>query len=62
MVHPWHDIDIGENAPHVVNAVVEIPRGSNVKYEFEKRSSVPGTGIANASRRILAAMSLLTRG
>lgn len=35
-----HDIDIGASAPHVVNAVVEIPRGANVKYELDKSTRI----------------------
>lgn len=38
--HPWHDLDIGEDAPTVVHAVIEIPRGSKVKYELDKRSGL----------------------
>lgn len=34
--HPWHDLAIGEEAPGIVNAVIEIPRGSKVKYELDK--------------------------
>jgi inorganic pyrophosphatase len=34
--HAWHDIAIGEEAPDVFNAVIEIPRGSKVKYELDK--------------------------
>jgi hypothetical protein len=34
--HAWHDISIGEEAPDVFNAVIEIPRGSKVKYELDK--------------------------
>lgn len=30
--HPWHDISAGEKAPDVVNACIEIPEGSKVKY------------------------------
>ena len=75
--HPWHDLDVGEDAPNIVNAgaaasrnhvavtagcrrrcrrwplwplltvqtsllcgcaVIEIPRGSKVKYELDKKS------------------------
>ena len=25
--HPWHDLAIGDDAPNVINAVVEIPSG-----------------------------------
>lgn len=34
--HPWHDLDVGRAAPNYINAVVEIPRGSKVKYELDK--------------------------
>jgi hypothetical protein len=34
--HPWHDLSPGADAPDVVNAVIEIPRGSKVKYELDK--------------------------
>ena len=38
--HPWHGIAAGENAPRVVNAVVEIPQGSRCKYEIDKDSGM----------------------
>jgi hypothetical protein len=28
--HPWHDLEIGENAPKEVMAVIEIPAKSKV--------------------------------
>lgn len=34
--HPWHDLSPGDDAPNIVNAVIEIPRGSKVKYELDK--------------------------
>mmetsp|Transcript_15479 Transcript_15479/g.33585 ORF Transcript_15479/g.33585 Transcript_15479/m.33585 type:complete len:198 (+) Transcript_15479:76-669(+) len=34
--HPWHDLSPGEKAPEICNAVIEIPRGSKVKYELDK--------------------------
>lgn len=34
--HPWHDLSPGSAAPAVINAVIEIPRGSKVKYELDK--------------------------
>ncbi|DBA94600.1 hypothetical protein WJX77_010286 [Trebouxia sp. C0004] len=34
--HPWHDLSVGEDVPNVVNAVIEIPKGSKVKYELDK--------------------------
>ncbi|CAL5224621.1 g7337 [Coccomyxa viridis] len=38
--HPWHDLDIGEEAPAMFNAVIEIPRGSKVKYELDKATGM----------------------
>ena len=37
-MHPWHDIPVGKKAPDVVNAVIEIPEGSKVKFEIDKVS------------------------
>ncbi|GBF96300.1 soluble inorganic pyrophosphatase [Raphidocelis subcapitata] len=34
--HPWHDLSPGADAPDVLHAVIEIPRGSKVKYELDK--------------------------
>lgn len=36
--HPWHGLSIGEDAPHVVNAYVEITPFDLVKYEVDKAS------------------------
>lgn len=38
--HPWHDLQIGDNSPNIVNAVIEIPQGSRAKYELEKESGL----------------------
>lgn len=38
--HPWHDLAIGDNAPDIFNAVIEIPRGSKVKYELDKATGL----------------------
>jgi len=34
--HPWHGLSAGADAPEVVTAVIEIPRGSKAKYELDK--------------------------
>ena len=39
-MHPWHDVEVGENAPNDLTAVIEIPSGSKVKYELEKESGL----------------------
>ena len=40
VTHPWHDLDPGDKVPQEFNVVVEIPLGSNVKYELDKPSGV----------------------
>ena len=40
MAHPWHDFPLGADAPRVVPAVIEIPKGSKVKYELEKETGL----------------------
>lgn len=39
-MHPWHEVDIGEGAPSVVNAIIEVPKGSKAKYELDKKSGL----------------------
>ena len=39
-MHPWHDIDPGPYPPANWTAIIEIPRGSNVKYELDKQSGL----------------------
>lgn len=40
VLHPWHGVEPGEQAPRVVNAVIEIPQGSRAKYEIDKPSGL----------------------
>ena len=40
VLHPWHSVDFGEQAPRIVNAVIEIPQGSRAKYEIDKPSGL----------------------
>ncbi len=40
MIHPWHDLPAGKDAPHEVLAVVEIPSRSRNKYELDKASGL----------------------
>lgn len=39
-MHAWHDIDLGERIEQHFRVVIEIPKGSKVKYELDK-----GTGL-----------------
>jgi len=34
--NPWHVVKIGEEAPQIVTAMIEIPKGSKSKYELDK--------------------------
>ena len=36
--HPWHGVSIGEKAPEVVTAYIEIVPTDTVKYEVDKVS------------------------
>ena len=38
--NPWHCVPYGSNAPQFVNAIIEIPINSNVKYELDKDSGL----------------------
>ncbi|CAL9112760.1 unnamed protein product [Musa acuminata var. zebrina] len=40
--HSWHDLEIGQcpGAPAVFNVVVEITKGSKVKYELDKKTGL----------------------
>ena len=51
MFHPWHDVTPGEHLPQEFNALVEIPMGSSVKYELDKR-----TGLLRLDRVLYSAV------
>ena len=36
--HPWHGLEIGDDAPSVVNAFIEVTPFDLVKYEIDKKS------------------------
>ncbi len=36
--HPWHGLELGEDAPRVVNAYIEITPFDMIKYEIDKVS------------------------
>jgi inorganic pyrophosphatase len=39
-LHPWHGAHYGDNAPQVVNGLIEIPQGSRTKYEIDKKTGL----------------------
>lgn len=40
MIHAWHDVSIGDEAPETVSAIIEIPQGCKIKYELDKASGL----------------------
>ena len=36
----WHDIETGNDIPEIINVIVEIPKGSMNKYEYDKRHNM----------------------
>lgn len=51
MTHAWHDVTPGENLPREFTAVIEIPKGSNIKYELDKT-----TGLLKVDRMLYSAV------
>lgn len=50
-MHPWHDVSPGTELPRDFQALIEIPLGSNVKYELDKP-----TGLLKVDRVIHSAV------
>lgn len=51
MQNIWHEISPGKNAPDVINAIIEIPENSKVKYELDK-----DTGLIKLDRMLHSAV------
>lgn len=49
--NPWHQVNIGKNQPDVVQAIIEIPKGSRAKYELDKE-----TGMLRLDRVLYSSM------
>lgn len=39
-INPWHQVAIGSQCPNVVQAVIEISKGSKAKYELDKETGM----------------------
>jgi inorganic pyrophosphatase len=39
-MNAWHDVELGDQIEHHFRAVIEIPKGSKVKYELDKRTGL----------------------
>ena len=51
MTHAWHDVTPGVRLPKEFTAVIEIPRGSKVKYELDK-----ATGLLKMDRMLYSSV------
>lgn len=45
----WHDIPLGDKAPEEINVIVEVPKGSQNKYEVDKETGLIALDRANYS-------------
>ncbi len=45
----WHDVKLGDKAPEEFNVIIEIPKGSNNKYEIDKETGLIALDRANYS-------------
>ena len=39
-VHPWHQVKHYSQFPDIIPAIIEVPKGSQVKYELDKESGL----------------------
>ena len=50
-MNPWHDVKVGEAVPKLVWGIIEIPKGSKVKYELDK-----ATGLLKVDRVLFSSV------
>ena len=55
--HPWHQVSPGDHIPDLVNAIIEIPKGSKAKYEIDKAS-----GLIKLDRVLFSSLPLTFTG
>lgn len=39
-MNPWHDVELGDDVPHLFPAIIEVPKGSKNKYELDKKTGM----------------------
>ncbi|PIR00945.1 MAG: inorganic pyrophosphatase [Nitrospinae bacterium CG11_big_fil_rev_8_21_14_0_20_45_15] len=39
-MNPWHDVELGDKIPDLFPAIIEVPKGSKVKYELDKTTGL----------------------
>lgn len=49
--NPWHKVPVGESAPEIVTAIIEIPQNTRAKYELDK-----ATGMLKLDRVLYSSM------
>ncbi len=50
-MNPWHDVELGDEAPEIFRCIIEIPIGSKVKYELDK-----ATGLLKVDRVLFSSV------
>lgn len=50
-MNPWHDVDYGKDVPEEINAIIEVPKNSTLKYELDKE-----TGLIKLDRVLYSAV------
>jgi len=51
VLNSWHDVEIEQKSPSIVNAIIEIPKDSTIKYEIDKK-----TGLLKLDRFLYSAV------
>lgn len=39
-MHPWHEVEHYPEFPDIIPAIIEVPKGSQIKYELDKKSGL----------------------
>ena len=39
-MHPWHHVNRGDHPEESVSSIIEVPKGSQIKYELDKKSGL----------------------
>jgi inorganic pyrophosphatase len=50
-MHPWHDVELGNDVPEIFPVIVKVPMGSKNKYELDK-----ATGLIRVDRVLFSAV------
>ncbi|MFN8414698.1 MAG: inorganic diphosphatase [Cytophagaceae bacterium] len=50
-MNPWHQVSFGDDAPEILQSIIEIPKGSKAKYELDKE-----TGLLRLDRVLFSAV------